>query len=156
MKLLALILIAFPALIFADPRINVRNDTCHVLLDHLNPNIQANIPACGGVVVENAGVAAGYAEKQGIIHVTTLPLSIQPVDPDPVVISINWRDLPRTTCKLIDANNQQYLSGRWWSRVVLKRLVRTLPNGTEILTPRVKWSARLRCIDGAIPPRPAP
>ena len=151
MKYFTLLLLLIPMIGISDPRINVRNNTCHFPIDPLDPNEELNASSCGGVVVESGGLAAGYAEDDGIIHVTILPLAIQPTTHDPVVITVNWKDLPNTTCKLIDANNQKYNASRWFARLVLKRIKRTLPNGTEILTPRVKWSARLRCLDGAPP-----
>lgn len=155
MKYFTFLLLLIPMVGISDPRINVKNNTCHLPIDPLYAGTEINASACGGVVVEDSGTAAGYVEKNGLTHITTLPIVLQPADAQPVIISINWQDLPNTKCKLYDANHNKYLSGRWWSRVVLKRQKRTLPNGQEILTARVKWHARLRCIDGAPPPPPA-
>ena len=66
---------------------------------------------------------------------------------------LSWCAFPKTKNK--DANGNKYKASRWWSRMTLKRLTRTLPNGTVVLTSLVKWTARLRCIDGA-PHVPAP
>ena len=156
MKYITYLFLLFPLISFADPRINAQNDTCHIPLSDIDPNEELNLPGCDGVVIESGGIGTGYAEKSGHLHVAVLPLGLQPVDTTPVVINVNWQDLPNKTCKLKDANGNKYLASRWWSRVVLKRQKRTLPNGTEVLTNNVKWSARLRCIDGAQPAPPAP
>ena len=158
MKYLTFILILVPVFAFADPRINAQNDTCHIPLDPLDPNEELNLPGCGGVVIVSGGIAAGYAEKNGIIHLSVLPLVLQPADSTKQIINVDWKDLPNTDCKLKSAAGKKYESGRWWSRITLKRQKRTLPNGTEVLTKNVKWTARLRCIDGAkvVKPIPAP
>ncbi len=154
MKYFTLLLLLVPMIGVSDPRINIKNDTCHIPASEVDPNEELNLSSCGGVVFEYSGIAAGYAQKNGQIDLRILPLELQPVSADPVIINVNWRDLPNTTCKLIDANGNRYLASRWFARLILKRLTRTLPNGTEILTNNLKWNARLRCIDGAPPVRP--
>lgn len=155
MKYFTFLLLFVPLFGFADPRINAQNNTCHYPLDQLDPNEELNKSSCGGIVIESGGNATGYAENNGVLHIAVLPLHLQPVSAAKVIINVNWQDLPNTYCKLKDANGNKYKASRWWSRVTLKRQTRTLPNGTVILTPRVKWTARLRCIDGA-PHVPAP
>lgn len=113
-----LILVIVVGFAYADPRMETRDNFCHMILDPNNTNNEVFVAGCNSQIV-----ADGNGNATGYLKITRW----MPKEEAQVILGDNDRRLSFTSgesdtaCAMVDSNGTQYNSNDWESKIIVRR-----------------------------------
>ena len=113
-----LILTFAASLAYADPRMETRDNFCHMILDPDNTDNEVFVAGCNSqIVADGNGNATGYLKLTRWM----------PKEEAQAILGDNERRLSFTSgesgtaCAMVDSNGTQYNSNDWESKIIVRR-----------------------------------